>query len=250
MKRYRPVSSRAFAAVACLTLCSIRSHAQSYPAWFLHQGTVKCESATVGYANQSYYPDSAIALAARNAILNAGRLRATRVSGGQAFWSTEAGTYWMGSNIRENFDTTVSAERSSYKILDVFTTRGFVAVLHGDSACAVDPSARAIVRVPSRPPLWAETIPKDDRYFYAVGLAPEYYYETSSWQEAERAARLSLARTVHTNIRSLQKIGGREGQEIRNEETSVVLERLQVVARWRDVRQKIFYVLIRMPKSL
>jgi hypothetical protein len=250
MTRHRPVCRRAFTTVVCLTLCAISSLAQSYPAWFLNQGSLTCESAVVGYANPSYYPDSAIAQAVRNAIVNAGRLRATRVSGGQAFWSTEGGMFWMGSNIREDFDSMLSAERGSWKILDAFTTPGFVAVLYGDSACIVDPSARAIVRVPSKPPLWTETLPNDDRFFYAVGLAPEYYYETSSWQEAEQSARLSLARTVHTRIKSLQKVAGREGQEVREEETHVTLERLQVVARWRDVRQKIFYVLIRMPKTL
>lgn len=227
------------------------AYGQSYPNWFLNQGAITCGSAAVGYASPSYYRDSSISQAAQNAGVNLGRLQVSHISGGQAFWSTEAGTYWMGANFREEFDTVAAVKAlGSQKVLDSFVASGFVAVLCGDSTCAVDPSSRTLMQIRSLAPSWTESIPRDEQFVYAVGMAPEYYYELSSWQEAERAARLNLARNVFTQIRALQKIGGREGQEIRNEEMAVTLKHQQIVARWRDPKQKIFYVLIRMQKSL
>lgn len=239
------------AAIIVWSLCVVNAaYGQSYPNWFLNQGTITCGLAAVGYASPSFYRDSSISQAAQNAAVNVGRLQMTHISGGQAFWSTEGGTYWMGANFREEFDTlaTVRALRSQ-KVLDSFVTSGFVAVLCGDSTCAGDPSLRMLTEIRSPAPLWTESIPRDEQFVYAVGMAPEYYYELSSWQEAERAARLNLARNVFTQIKALQKVGGREGQEIRNEEMAVTLKYQQIVARWRDPKEKIFYILIRMPKS-
>lgn len=238
------------AALALLVCVVEAAYCQSYPSWFLNQGSIKCGSAVVGYASPSFYRDSSISQAAHNAAVNVGRLQMTHISGGQAFWSTEGGTYWMGTSIREEFDTTAAVKAlSSQKVLDAFVTLEFVAVLCGDSTCVVDPSLRSTMQIRALAPPWTESIPRDEQFVYAVGMAPEYYYELSSWQEAERAARLNLARNVYTNIKALQKVSGREGQEIRNEEMAVTLKQQQIVARWRDPRQKIFYVLIRMPKS-
>jgi hypothetical protein len=156
----------------------------------------------------------------------------------------------MGANFREELDSLASVKaRSNLKVFDAFVTSGFVAVLCGDSTCAVDPSLRTLVQIRSLAPPWTESIPRDEQFVYAVGMAPEYYYELSSWQEAEHSARLNLARNIFTQIKALQKVGGNEGQEIRNEEMAVTLKHQQIVARWRDSKQKIFYVLIRMPKS-
>ena len=52
---------------------------------------------------------------------------------------------------------------------------------------------------------------------------------------------------VRTNVKSLQKVTASEGQDVRNEELSVILRGIQVVARWRDVKRQIFYVLLKMP---
>jgi hypothetical protein len=221
-----------------------------YPDWFLNQGQVNCDRKAVGYANPSFYRDSSIAQAIRNAADNYGRQAGTHISGGQAFWSTEAGTYWMGADFREQFDS--MAARSALATLtplDTFVASNIVLVLFGDPACKLDESERRQIHISGPLPAWSESAPRDPNYWYAVGLAPEYFYETSSWAEAERFARRNLALSVFVSVKSLQKRDAREGQEIRQEELLVTLRDLEVVARWKDHEKKVFYVLMRTPKS-
>lgn len=238
---------RTLALICELFLGSHVAWSQSYPYWFLHQGAVKCSPLAVGYANPSFYRDSAIVHARRNGLESFARLQRTRISGGQAYWSTEAGTYWMGSNFSEEFDTAL-AMSSSLVVLDSHVAQGFVTSLLGDSTCEMDPSFRGREPVAGKPaPGWTESPPRDEVYHYAVGVAPEYYYETSSWIEAERLARRNLARNVSLEIKSLQKVAV-GGQDIRHEELDVTLRDMEVVARWRDVARKIMYVLLRTTK--
>ena len=78
-------------------------------------------------------------------------------------------------------------------------------------------------------------------------MAPQYYYESSSWKEAERMARRNLARSVYTTVRMLQK-SGIQAQGIEHEELRVNLHDISVAARWTDVNARIVYVLMRTPK--
>ncbi len=224
--------------------------AQAYPVWFLHQPELTCGQFVVGYANPSYYPDSAVAQATGNAYVTFARQLKTNVTGGQAFWSTEVGTYWMGSSFRDEFDTSaIASARNVLKPIGKFVGKGIVGVLMGDSGCSLDRSIQSLIPVSATAPAWTESIPQGKQYFYAVGVAPAYYYETSSWTEAERIAFRNLARVVHVDAKSLQKVSTKEGgQEIRNEEVAVTLRNVQTVARWRDLKKEIFYVLVRMPK--
>ena len=224
--------------------------AQWYPKWFLHQTAVSCRETAVGYALPAYYPDSAYAEAFRDAVLNFVRQKRLSVAGGQAFWSTEGGTFWMGSNIREEFDTSALGEAAAkLEIVDRFTAKSIVIVLAGPKGVRADstgwPQGREkIAGVPS----WIETLPQDDQYHYVLGVSQKYYYETSSWTVAERAARWNLARTAYVNVKSLQKMST-DGQEIRNEELSVMLTGIEVAERWKDDKKGIYYVLMRMPRK-
>jgi hypothetical protein len=224
--------------------------AQSYPGWFLRQEGMKCPMTAVGYAVPSFYRDSSIAQATRNAAENVGRQTATHVQGGQVFWATEGGTYLMGADFREQYDTGASKSAlSSLVPVDTFVTSSIALVLLSDSGCQVDRRILGRLADEVEGPAWTETLPLDAKYTYAVGVAPEYYYEVSSWLEAERSARRNLARSVVTEIKSLQKLSAREGQELRSEELSVSLHHIEAVARWRDMEKKIFYVLLRAPKQ-
>ena len=223
---------------------------QSYPRWFLDPGSLGCDGPVVGYTRSSYYRDSSVVLAARNGYENHARLLETRVSGGQAFWTTEGGTFWLGADFREEYNLLESESAPSrLTVLDSFIDGDLSAALLGSSGCRLENDARRFTMVPSNPPEWTEVMPSDDRYHYGVGLAPTYFYEVNSWLEAERMARRNIARSLLIEIKALEKSTAREGQQIRGEEVAVTLRNLQVVARWRDVGKQIFYVLVRMPKS-
>lgn len=213
------------------------------------ESKVECEKIAVGFANSSFYPDSAVSSAIRNGYEDFARQKRTEISGGQAFWSTEFGMLWMGSNFTERFDSTAIDHAASMLVpRDTLVTADFVAVLLALPDCVLEDEYRKHRSRQGLPlPSWIETPPQDGNYYYAVGLAPEYYYETSSWREAETRSRRNLARTVYTKMQGLQKVGA-QGQEILNEELSVVLRNSEIVSRCLDQEEKFFYVLIRMPK--
>lgn len=223
---------------------------QLYKGWFLNPLDYGCGNTVIGYSNRSYYGDTS---AIKNAFLNAceNYLKQNQVyfHGGQAFWTTENGTYWMGNNFTEDIDTSVIyAAVSSLKIIDTLITPDFVAVLAGDKSC-MDQNLAATENITIlKAPAWITNIPEDKKYHYAVGLAPGYYYERSSWEEAERVARRNLASNVSSRIKALEKKTNREYQEIKNEDIAVTLKNCQIIGRWIDTKKSVFYVLMRMPK--
>ena len=226
------------------------SNSQEYPRWFLDQRGLSCSNMIVGYANSSYFPDSSVAQAVLNGCENFVRNRRIHFSGGQAYWSTEAGTFWMGSDFKEEFDEgELPLVKVSLHVIDTMKTQNMTAVLMSPFDCELKPIEKITKNV-SRidTPKWTETPPEDDVFFYAVGVSNKYYYESSSWLEAERMARKNMARNVIIDVQAIQKIDDREGQEIRNEDVRVTMINLETVARWRDLRDDLFYVLIRMRK--
>ncbi len=237
-----------FTLIMCyLVFCNTEAKAQSYPRWFLETGRVPCQTA-VGYEKVSIFPDSAVNRAFEQACLNWVRQKQVTIQGGQAFWSTEIGTVWMGSDFYESFDSSrVSIAQNSMQKLDSLISKNMVAVLVGPKECPLADSLKQSVNLAEIPgPEWIKSLPENSHYVYAIGAATEYFYEASSWLEAEYNARLNLAREVFTRIQSLQKVTT-AGEEVRHEETKVVLRNLRIVARWLDLKNKIFYVLIRMP---
>jgi len=222
---------------------------QVYKAWFLNPLDYGCGNTVIGYANRSYYGDTS---AIKNAFLNAceNYLKQHQVyfSGGQAFWTTEAGTYWMGNNFTEEIDTSIIYYTvSNLKILDTLIAADFVAVLAADKSCSDLNDITSNVNS-LKAPGWISDIPHDKSFYYAVGLAPSYYLERSSWEEAEKIARRNLASNINSKVKSLEKKTEREYQEIKNEDIAVMLKNSQIIGRWKDTKKKVFYVLIRMPK--
>ncbi len=222
---------------------------QLYPKWFLFQGDVQCSNITVGYVRPSYNRDSSIAQSFRNSCDVYAKNTKVHIAGGQAFWATEGGTVWMGSNYVEEFDSTLSAQvQKKFAVLDSYISKGIAIVLAGDSSCVrkIDDERIRIASV--KKPEWTEAPPQDARNYYSVGVAEEYFYESSSWTAAENNARMSLARQLFVSLKTLQKSDMKEGQDIRDEELSVTLANVHIAARWRDIQKKIYYVLMRMPK--
>jgi hypothetical protein len=178
------------------------------------------------------------------------RYAGMQIIGGQAFWATEAGVHSMGAHYEQRYDTTLteSFERSM-KVLDSFIDKQRTLVLVGDSSCKQnDDLFDRIEMMRIKQPKWVEELPSDTRYHFGVGFSQEFFYETSSWQTAEKNAYMALARSVQITMKSMQKMDAREAQDIRDESVDVHLQNVEVVARWRDAKKKIYYVLTRMIK--
>ncbi len=222
--------------------------AQGYKLWFLEQGSLNCTGTAVGYAKRSYYKDStAFAIATDNAYKNFVIQNRVTISGEQVFWTTEMGNAWMGNDIKEVYDTNECSIISRDVIpLDTMFIEDFVAILIGDRECELSSLNKFVVSIDSSmQPAWIDVKPQESGYYYAVGITPEYYYESNSWLEAEKRVRLNLARVLYTKIESLQKkeIGG---QEVKKEKLSVELKEITFVARWKDEKNKIYYLLAKI----
>jgi len=97
-------------------------------------------------------------------------------------------------------------------------------------------------------PRWVEALPQSDNYYYAVGTSVEYYHIESSWDEAEKVARLELARQTNIMMKQIQKVTESSYYDITNEITNATLRSVQTIARWFDTKEKIYHVLLQMPK--
>ena len=154
----------------------------------------------------------------------------------------------MGNNFTEEVDSAYLRDAISHaKKLDSCTTDQMTILLIGQSGCDIPDSARALTDCPETQPGWVEDIPQTDGFIFAEGVAPQYFYESSSWETAEKRALFNLARSVKLSMEALQKMNGVSGQEIRNEEISVALNDVQVVHRWMDSANGLYYVLLKMP---
>lgn len=238
----------------CLFLLNIgwgaEAASQVYPRWFLFQGEIPSNRIAVGYVRPSVYRDSSTSYAFRSGCTSYAMYRRISLSGSEAFWATEGGTAWMGSDIQISYDTSAADDaQKEFCVLDTYHDRVKTIVLAGDSGLTVDASMKAVIPVSSvQKPDWVETLPEHPQMVYAVGEAEEYFYETSSWELAEKIARLSMGRQIGTTVTGLQKLSDTEGQDVRHDVFRTVLHDVKVIARWRDLKKKIFYVLIEMPK--
>lgn len=225
--------------------------AQTYPRWFLYQGTLDCNSTAVGYAATGYYKDSSMVAAFRNSTFNHAKNSFCSINGGQGFWNTEVGGIWMGKDITVSFDTTLTAYYEQVLIpKEFYTTNGLQIVLALEENCSLSNFETELIDLnASEEPDWLITLPQSREYYFATGQAAPYYYESSSWLEAEENARINLAKQICIEIQSMKKTTTFEGQAINKEEISVSLSNVKIISRWVKVSNNIFYTLIKMPKN-
>ena len=219
---------------------------QEYPAWFLHPGSIAVKT-YVGYSNPTYIIDSAVSKAyldgKKNSIIQSG----FRVKGGQGFWSTEGGNYWMGDDYEELYDTG-AVSKISLAIIDTFFKDRVTMLLLANENQIPPAGIKNRERLSENTiPEWTNKIPETSGFIYSVGLSPKYYYEKSSWQEAEKSARINLAKQKRIKIMSLQKSTRDYAEEIKNTEIDITLSNIDILERWIDLKKGIFYVLMRAP---
>lgn len=107
-------------------------------------------------------------------------------------------------------------------------------------------------------PGWLESIPKDTRYYYAVGISGPTLRITDAWDQAIKRARAELGRLIVSHITSHDMIistsRGEYVRELVNILSDAELNYTEVIERWAD-RSGIygppghFYVLVRMEKK-
>lgn len=244
--------NRSMKLLAALLLVALTASAQTYPRWFLFQDQVPCaRSVVIVQRAPSMYKDSAIALAFRTGCDLLAKYNTVVIKGGQAFWATEDGVHSMGAQYTETYDEDLGDFfKSKLKVLDAFVDDQKTIVLSGDSgACGMSDQLREKFDVRSiKRPEWVDGLPNTKGFYFNVGTSEEYYYESSSWQRAEHNALMGLARSIRSKVVSMQKKNQIEGQDVFNEDLDVELKNVQIAARWRDVKNKVFYVLAKVKR--
>ncbi len=220
----------------------------TYPVWFLEPPSGRTVF-TVGYSDERSYIDSAIASATREAAVNCVRYRQVQIAGEQGLATLAAGTLTVGSTIRESYDVDAAGQlSSSLKVIDYYSRGGAVTLLASTDSNATAPGLRRIDVAKIPKPAWTTVNPEKTGYLYSSGLCPVYYNENNSWREAERRGRINLALTLYTRVKFMgKKVDNSYFREFQIEETNATLRNVEVVGRWKDVRNQICYVLVRMP---
>ena len=226
---------------------SLNCAAQTYPRWFFDPVELKCGLTGSGYAQNYFQKGSSDSAAYLDACGNIARNHYIEIRGSEAYWETEAGVYWMGNDIKEKIDSVYLRETLSHaKKLADFSSRALTVLLVSNTDCTIPQTMLSEDEFPLEQPSWVESLPQGGGHIYAEGIAPDYFYEPSSWESAEKRARFNLARSMRVNLESLQKFEHSSGQDVRNEEVSAVLHDVEVVHRWRDISRGLYYVLMRM----
>ncbi len=237
------VMTRAFLLVALSPAFSVT---QTYPRWFLDPGDLHCALTACGYAQNYYHRKSSDSLAFANGCRNLTIDRFVKIEGGEAYWATEAGVYWMGNDLKETIDSSFLRQSVSMcKKVASYSSKEMTIMLVSEGDCSLPPSMQQLVKCPRIRPRWVDSLPQKHGYIYDEGVAPEYFYESSSWQSAERKATFNLARDLKSTIEALEKLDNNSGQDISNVTISAELRDIQVVRRWRDVNDGLHYVLVR-----
>jgi hypothetical protein len=231
-------------------LCTQITAAQQYPLWFLYQGEIECPRCAVGYAEKTPLSDSIIAYLCNDAARNYATFKNLELKGEQAFLGTEAGKYRISASSIENIQQSdIDESKKTLRVQAKFLVNDCWIGLCCDSNATIAPEWQSSISVYGRPdPQWIDSIPKQSGFIYAVGFAPRYFHESSSWLEAERIARRKLALAATSNLQGVQEHSA-QGKDFERSTTAITLRRIQLLERWVDMNNKLYYVLLRYERN-
>jgi LPP20 lipoprotein len=227
-------------------LCS-----QSLPNWFFKPAGIDSLS-YCGIVETDYHRVSSFRAAFEKACKKAALYSGLEIKMNQSFISAIDKKYWTDFDSAVEFDTTlIPYFEKKFSVVDSFQTDEITVVLISGAKQHYDTTQ--LSGITADIPRWIDTIPKSGQYYYAVGQSIQYFHAVSSWDAAENSAVAELAREKYLKISSgLAKEKGNYSDsiaELQKEEVEASLKGIEIAERWIDKRNKIFYVLARMPKN-
>jgi hypothetical protein len=121
-----------------------------------------------------------------------------------------------------------------------------------DSGCATRPQTQ-----PGFIPDWLNEMPRDDKYFYAIGVSGQTRKVKDAWDQAILRARAELGKTIITHVTSRDLIIATSHREYTRQLIEVLsdteLNFTEVIERWCDRIGSYgppnhYYVLVRLEK--
>ncbi len=107
-------------------------------------------------------------------------------------------------------------------------------------------------------PGWLNSLPRDDKYFYAVGISGQTRQIKDAWDQAIQRARAELGKTIITHVTSKDLIisttSGEYSIQLIDTLSDTELNLTEVVERWYDRSGSYgppnhYYVLVRLEKK-
>ena len=209
----------------------------AYPAWFV-SGTPS--DVTVGYSRGYMSAAESESVAVEDGLNRAWLMEKVRITVGAAFQSGSGDP--LASQGERSREEPLGVGVPLFPKGGAATQGMYVVALRPDS---VAPSlSTTMVALPATPPAWLTTPPPPDgEWSYAIGVSAAFYREETAWDEAERNARRNLALNAGVRVSGLTAKDSDDDLQVLHFTADVTMEKLSVVARWRDGNS--CYVLVR-----
>lgn len=217
----------------------------SYPQWFWQMPQGGNTLFAVGYAQTYFYRESSVEEATANGIKSLAKSISVRIKGERGSMDTVFGPEFKGEDFEEELEGGVlDSVKKNYKVIATETVGNITFVLLCLGEVLTLSSAKGFNQ---KSPSWVSELPQRHGFLYAVGQSHPQFHEEETWQLAEYNARISLALSFFSQLRSLGKKLDKNLNTASVVKTDVILKQLQTVERWFDPENRIPYVLIRMP---
>ncbi|MBM3216015.1 hypothetical protein FJZ36_13990 [Candidatus Poribacteria bacterium] len=214
-----------------------------YPWWFLEtpEGPY-----AVGYSPAYHHEASSVASARHVAAAALAIEDSVSYEGGRGIERDVLGTFFAGNDTAEAFDDARARayEKDGEAIAQSASDRLVFVLLARPSSARLSFDDETI-SFPVKPPAWTTSLPQDPTCLYAVGVSVAYYHEESSWEVAERNARLGLAQAARAVVRELHRRENAQQSGVSTVDVDVRLTGLRVVKRWRNPADGSCYTLAR-----
>ncbi len=121
------------------------------------------------------------------------------------------------------------------------------------SGCATSPQPKS-----ASIPDWLDAVPKDNKYFYAVGISGQTRQAKNAWDQAILRARAELGKTIITHVTSqdliISSTRGEYARQVIKALSDTELNFTEVTERWWDRLgnygpANYYYVLVRLEKK-
>ncbi len=224
-----------------------------YPEWFLYPRNYPDLIVGYSYQGQDAEQNAENLYCAYKDCIAWGTLEVFDMEGNNELLKNSDYFYYFSPDSLEKI-------RGRLKLVDLFETNIFsgdyIAAFYPDTGLEISAQRLRPEDIPR--PTWVDrTFWQDNQYYYGVGIYTSMGLENDAWKTAEEQAIFTILNALAVQVGKINLISG-ESSVVPNgrnmEEISLIrikyqIKNITVVERYPDFKQKVFYVLVRIPKG-
>lgn len=236
-----------------LLLSSFLTASNLYPEWFIYQE--KYPGVIVGYTynGRSTVTDAENMYSAFHECIAWGTLEIYNETTSNNLLKNSEYYYYFSPD-------SVKKIQGRLKKMDAFE----VSVFSNDSIAAFYPDSVPNIQIPRfepgqiEKPLWlSKTFFQDTRYYYGVGMYTALGRENDGWKTAEEQGIFAILNGIAIEIHKINITSGRYPSQDQDEgmeqisffKVRYLLHNIQILERYPDRENKLYYVLVRIPRN-